>query len=402
VVDESSMLDVHLARALTDALTPAHRLLLVGDADQLPSVGPGNVLRDVMAVAGQPGSSIALVRLHEVFRQGEGSSIVSNAYRILMGERPQADPPGGQGEFYVVATRDPDRVHEKVVRMATERIPEVYGLDPVADVQVLCPMHKGRAGTEAFNHSLQAHHGAGRTALEYRGGGRAGALRRFMVGDRVMQTRNDYQKGVYNGDVGTVLRIDAEQDAIDVRIDDKTHHYEGKELMALRLAYAVSIHKSQGSEFPAVIVPLLSEHHVMLRRNLLYTAVTRARNLCIIVGDPRAIDRAVRQVDAARRHTGLAGRLRDALVDPQLLVVRHDADDDDPSAWSAWSDASGESGESGESDAPGAGDGRGPSHEADHGSEGAVDLGSDPDEPWADDPLPDLDVDELMEAEPPD
>jgi exodeoxyribonuclease V alpha subunit len=319
VVDESSMLDIHLAQALLDALVPAHRLLLVGDADQLPSVGPGNVLRDVMAAAEDPTSAIALVRLQEVFRQGEGSTIVTNAHRILHGERPLADPPGSRGEFYVVSAPDPERAHDLVVRMATERIPEAYGLDAVHDVQVLCPMHKGRAGTEAFNVTLQAHHGAGRPSLEYRGGGRA-VLRRFVVGDRVMQTRNDYQKGVYNGDVGTVLALDAEEDAVDVVIDGGKHRYVGKELMALRLAYAVSIHKSQGSEFPAVIVPLLAEHHVMLRRNLLYTAVTRARSLCVLVGDPRAIDRAVRQVDAARRHTGLCGRLLQALADPELLA----------------------------------------------------------------------------------
>ncbi|MCA9711542.1 MAG: ATP-dependent RecD-like DNA helicase, partial [Myxococcales bacterium] len=329
VVDESSMLDIHLAQALTDALTPAHRLLLVGDADQLPSVGPGNVLRDVMEAARDPGSPIALVRLHEVFRQGEGSSIVTNAHRILAGERPEADPPGPGGEFYVVATQDPERVHEKVVTMATERIPEAYGFDAVTEVQVLCPMHKGRAGTEAFNQALQAHHGAGRPALEYRAGGRG--VRRFCVGDRVMQTRNDYQKGVYNGDVGTVLALDPEQDAVEVQIDGVRHRYEGKELLALKLAYAVSIHKSQGSEFPAVIVPLLTEHHVMLRRNLLYTAVTRARSLCVLVGDPRAIERAVRQVDAARRHTGLAGRLGAALADPQLwAALDEDADGGPP------------------------------------------------------------------------
>lgn len=322
VVDESSMLDVHLAQALFDALVPEHRLLLVGDADQLPSVGPGNVLRDVMAAAEDRTSAIALVRLREVFRQGEGSTIVTNAHRVLHGERPLADPSGSRGEFYVVSAPEPERVHELVVRMATERIPEVYGLDPVNDVQVLCPMHKGRAGTEALNVTLQAHHaargGAGRPALEYRGGGRT-TLRRFMVGDRVMQTKNDYQKGVYNGDVGIVLALDPEEDAIDVSIDGTKQRYVGKELLALRLAYAVSIHKSQGSEFPAVIIPLLTEHHVMLRRNLLYTAITRARSLCVLVGDPRAIDRAVRQVDAARRHTGLQGRLLAALADPDLL-----------------------------------------------------------------------------------
>jgi exodeoxyribonuclease V alpha subunit len=337
VVDESSMLDIRLAQALFDALVPEHRLLLVGDADQLPSVGPGNVLRDVMAAAEDPTSAIGLVRLSEVFRQGEGSSIVTNAHRILHGERPQADPAGGRGEFYVVHAREPERVHDLVVRMATERMPEAYGLDPVHDVQVLCPMHKGRAGTEALNATLQAHHsagsGAGRPPLEYRAGGRV--LRRFVVGDRVMQTKNDYQKGIYNGDVGIVLAVDPQEEAIDVVIDGVKHRYVGKEMLTLQLAYAVSIHKSQGSEFPAVIVPLLAEHHVMLRRNLLYTAITRARSLCVLVGDPRAIDRAVRMVDAARRHTGLGGRLLEALADPDLLEREGPAQgpDEAPEAW---------------------------------------------------------------------
>jgi len=330
VVDESSMLDIRLAQALFDALVPEHRLLLVGDADQLPSVGPGNVLRDVMAAAEDPTSAIGLVRLSEVFRQGEGSSIVTNAHRILHGERPQADPTGGRGEFYVVHAREPERVHDLVVRMATERMPEAYGLDPVHDVQVLCPMHKGRAGTEALNTTLQAHHAArsGGSSLEYRAGGRV--LRRFVVGDRVMQTKNDYQKGVYNGDVGLVTALDLEEEAIDVVIDGAKLHYVGKEMLALQLAYAVSIHKSQGSEFPAVIVPLLAEHHVMLRRNLLYTAITRARSLCVLVGDPRAIDRAVRMVDAARRHTGLSGRLLEALADPELLEREGPAEGPEP------------------------------------------------------------------------
>lgn len=320
VIDESSMLDIQLARALVGALTPEHRLLLVGDADQLPSVGPGNVLRDVMTAAserGAVGSRIGLVRLTEIFRQSEGSSIVENAHRILAGERPQADPRGGDGEFFVVAARDAEHAHDLVLRMATERIPAAYGLDGLSDVQVLCPMHKGRAGTEAFNQALQAFHTAGAPEVEYGGAGR-GVLRRFRVGDRVMQTRNDYDKGVYNGDVGIVRAVDPEESECVVEIDGARVKYAGKEMMALQLAYAVTIHKSQGSEFPAVIVPLLAEHHVMLRRNLLYTAVTRARSLCVIVGDPRAIDRAVRKSDAARRHTGLAARLRSALAEPWI------------------------------------------------------------------------------------
>lgn len=314
VVDEASMLDVNLADALLSALTPEHRLLIVGDADQLPSVGPGNVLRDIMAAASD-GGPIGLVRLTEIFRQAEGSSIVANAHRILHGERPVADEAGAGGEFFVVAARDRQRVHDLVVKMAVERIPEAYGLDGRLDVQVLCPMHKGPVGTEAFNRSLQDLHTAGQPEVEYRAGGKT-VLRRFRKGDRVMQMRNDYDKGVYNGDVGEVRAVDKEELEIIVEVDGQTVRYSGRELMALQLAYAVSIHKSQGSEFPAVIVPLVPEHHVMLRRNLLYTAVTRARRLCVVAGDPRAIDRAVRMDDAGQRHTGLAKRLREALLSP--------------------------------------------------------------------------------------
>jgi exodeoxyribonuclease V alpha subunit len=244
-----------------------------------------------------------------VFRQAEGSSIVANAHRILAGKMPVADPPAGDdgepGQFFVVPARSPDHAHELIVRMATERIPEAYGLDGGTEVQVLTPMHKGRGGTEALNRALQECHTAGAKEIELR----SGALRRFRVGDRVMQTRNDYDKGVFNGDVGAVVSIDTEEGELTVDMDGQRVTYQGKEMAALQLAYAVSIHKSQGSEFPAVIVSVLPEHHVMLRRNLIYTAVTRAKRLCVIVGDPRSIERAVRRVDSGRRHTGLTRRI---------------------------------------------------------------------------------------------
>jgi exodeoxyribonuclease V alpha subunit len=312
VVDESSMLDIQLAQALLDAITPEHRLLLVGDADQLPSVGPGNVLHDVMQAASAPDSPIALVRLVEVFRQARGSTIVDNAHRILHGERPVADAAGQGGEFFVVPAKSSEHAHELVVKLATERIPSAYGLDGRIDIQVLTPMHKGRGGTEALNEALQARHTAGAPEIEV-AGARGQVLRRFRVGDRVMQMKNDYGKNVFNGDVGVVASVDAETSELCVDMDGARVVYTGHEALALGLAYAVSIHKSQGSEFPAVVVTLLPEHHVMLRRNLLYTAVTRARRLCVVVGDPRAIEQAVRRTDGTRRHTGLARRLRDAL-----------------------------------------------------------------------------------------
>jgi len=312
VVDEASMLDVALGSALFGALTSTHRLLIVGDGDQLPSVGPGNVLSDIVAAAERPGSPLHHVRLSQVFRQAHGSTIVENAHRILNGEGLRADAPGSPGEFFVVHAKGTDHAHELCVRLATERIPEVYGLDGAHDVQLLCPMHKGRAGTEALNEALQDRHTAGAPELTIEGG-RGVRLRRFRVGDRVMQTKNDYTKGVFNGDVGRVVSVDPSTSSLVVEIDGGRVTYAGHEALALSLAYAVSIHKSQGSEFPAVIVTLLPEHHVMLRRNLLYTAITRARQLCVVVGDARSIDQAIARTDGARRHTGLARRLAEAL-----------------------------------------------------------------------------------------
>jgi exodeoxyribonuclease V alpha subunit len=312
VVDEASMVDVVLGASLFAALGPGHRLVVVGDADQLPSVGPGNVLSDLVDAASRPGSPLGHVRLTEVFRQGRGSTIVENAHRILHGEALVPDAPQSKGEFFVVHARDAEHAHELCVRLSTQRMPEAYGLDPIADVQLLCPMHKGPAGTEALNDALQVQLCGDRPqwTLESSRGQR---MRRFHVGDRVMQTKNDYGKGVFNGDIGRVKAVVPEASSVVVDMDGTPVTYTGPEALALNLAYAVSIHKSQGSEFPAVIVTLLPEHHVMLRRNLLYTAVTRARRLCVVVGAPRAIQTAIARTDGARRHTGLARRLAEAL-----------------------------------------------------------------------------------------
>lgn len=314
VIDESSMLDLELAESLITALTPQNRLLLVGDADQLPSVGPGNVLRDLIRAAETPGPDggpgpIPVVRLDTIFRQQEGSTIVSNAHRVLHGQplAPDDASRGAEGEFFVLRAGDAERTHDKIVEMAADRIPAAYGFDRVSEIQVLCPMHKGRAGTEAFNRTLQQRYTGDNEGLDMLGP-KGPDTRTFRLGDRVMQIRNDYERGVFNGDIGVVQRINAGAGRLSVDFDGSMASYERKDLGALRLAYAISIHKSQGSEFPAVLIPLLSEHHVMLRRNLLYTAITRARRLCVLVGDPRAIERAIRRADAARRWTGLAER----------------------------------------------------------------------------------------------
>lgn len=317
VIDECSMLDTMIAASLFAALTPAHRVLLVGDADQLPSVGAGNVLQDIMHAAAHPDTAMHLVRLAQVFRQAEGSSIIANAHRILAGDELRPDPSGERGQFFVVPARDADHAHALIVKMATERIPAAYGLDH-DDIQVLCPMHKGRAGTEALNRTLQDFHTQGHTELRLRS---ASGYRVFRVGDRVMQTRNDYDKGVFNGDVGTVAVVRPDEEEVAVDFDGVRTRFTGKDVRSLQLAYAVSIHKSQGSEFEAVLIAMLAEHHVMLQRNLLYTAVTRAKQLCVLVGDPRAIRRAVLRVDAGRRYTALGRRLVEAMTEPLPVEV---------------------------------------------------------------------------------
>jgi exodeoxyribonuclease V alpha subunit len=301
IVDEVSMLDLELADALFAALSIEHRILLVGDVEQLPSVGPGNVLSDVIDAA-QVGLNVAVVRLREIFRQASGSSITSNAHRMLRGETIVSDDPerGNEGQFYIVPAATAEKTHHKVVHLAVGRIPVAYGLDPVHQVQILCSTHHGPAGTEAFNSRLQLSHGGRDADSFWAAGGR-----RFCEGDRVMQMRNDYDRNVFNGDIGTVVGLD--ESTLTVDYDGAHKLYKRYDVRALRLAYAMTIHKSQGGEFPAVIVPVLRESR-MLNRNLLYTAITRAKTLCILVGHRDAIERAVQTV-STRRWTRLTHRL---------------------------------------------------------------------------------------------
>lgn len=300
VVDEASMLDVGLARGLLAAVRPGATLVLVGDVDQLPSVGPGQVLRDVIASARVP-----VARLTEVFRQAEGSGIVKNAYRILAGELPiGAKQP--TGDFFIVNTDEPEHASDLVVRLCRERIPTVFALDPLREVQVLSPMHRGGGGTEALNRALQA-------ALNPTGAPVEAGGRRFRVGDKVMQVRNDYEREVFNGDVGIIVSARRDEDdeaTVEVDFDGRRVRYESEALAELQLAYAISVHKSQGSEYPAVVLLLLPQHHLLLQRNLIYTAVTRGKRLVVLVGAERAIRRAVELAGAAERHTGLRARLQ--------------------------------------------------------------------------------------------
>ncbi len=294
IVDEASMVDVTLMRHLVAAVPPHARLVLVGDVDQLPSVGPGQVLRDVI-----DSGRVPVARLTRIYRQAEGSGIVDAANRILRGTQPKLARGSPTGDFHFVSAEQPGKCADLILKLVTERIPARFGLDPVRDVQVLCPIYKGEAGVDRLNLRLQA-------ALN---GEREGPLR---VGDKVMQLRNDYSKEVYNGDLGIVTEVDREARRVRVDFDGVAVVYEAKDLGDLALAYACSIHKSQGSEYPAVVIALLSQHYVMLNRNLLYTALTRGKRLAVVVGSMPALAQAVRTATAAARQSLLAQRLRDA------------------------------------------------------------------------------------------
>lgn len=298
ILDEASMIDVSLAAALIDALPPDCRLVIVGDADQLPSVGPGAFLRDVIASGVVP-----TVRLTEIFRQASESRIVQNAHRILRGQLPetaQAEDVGA--DFFVIPKRDPEEAAEVVRELVETRIPRRFGLDPIRDIQVLTPMHKGPAGTIALNALLQSRLNATGASLTVRD-------QVYRVGDKVMQTRNDYERDVYNGDVGAIVTLDPRAKVAVVSFDDRLVQYDEAAIDQLVLAYATSIHKSQGSEYPAVVIPMLTAHFVMLNQNLLYTAVTRARRLCVLVSDTRALRLALSDERRDVRRTSLAERL---------------------------------------------------------------------------------------------
>ena len=300
VVDEASMLDIRLAADLMSAIASGTRLVLVGDVDQLPSVGPGSVLADVINSAMVP-----TVRLTEIFRQAARSLIVTNAHRINGGEMPEFGVPvaaGGNDErdFFFLEEKEASRAAEVVRDLVVSRLPRKYGLSP-SQIQVLVPMHRGDLGAARINQLLQDGLTAG--APELRRGERL-----FRVGDRVMQIRNDYDKDVYNGDIGHIVAILA--DELRASFEGREVVYEDDELDQLTLAYAVTVHKSQGSEYPAVVVPIHTQHFVMLQRNLLYTAVTRGKQLVVLVGTRKALSIAVRNGQAGLRNTRLAERLR--------------------------------------------------------------------------------------------
>ncbi|MER7957685.1 ATP-dependent RecD-like DNA helicase [Streptomyces sp. NPDC096030] len=306
VVDEASMLDLLLANKLVKAVAPGAHLLLVGDVDQLPSVGAGEVLGDLLA----PGSPVPAVRLTRIFRQAQQSGVVTNAHRVNAGLPPVTT---GLPDFFLFAEDETEDAARVAVEVAARRIPAKFGLDPRRDVQVLAPMHRGPAGAGVLNGLLQQAITPARPDLpEKRFGGRV-----FRVGDKVTQIRNNYDKGangVFNGTVGVVTSLDTVEQRLTVRTDeDEEVAYDFDELDELAHAYAVTIHRSQGSEYPAVVIPVTTSAWMMLQRNLLYTAVTRAKKLVVLVGSRKAIAQAVRTVSAGRRFTALAHRLSAAV-----------------------------------------------------------------------------------------
>ncbi|MFN2348799.1 MAG: ATP-dependent RecD-like DNA helicase [Thioalkalivibrio sp.] len=295
VVDEASMVDVRLMQALVRAIPDQAALLIVGDIDQLPSVGPGQVLADVIQ-----SQAIPVVRLTEVFRQAAQSRIITNAHRINQGQVPDLNRPQEATDFYFVPAEDPEAAVPRILEVVTRRIPQRFGLDPIQDIQVLCPMNRGGVGARSLNAELQQ---ALNPAEPGQGVERFGA--RFAAGDKVMQIQNDYEKEVYNGDMGRVEALDLEEQELSVCFEGRSVVYGFGELDGLVPGYAVTIHKSQGSEYPAVVIPMLTQHYPMLLRNLLYTGVTRGRRLVVLVGQPKAVAMAVRNASSRKRWTRL-------------------------------------------------------------------------------------------------
>jgi exodeoxyribonuclease V alpha subunit len=297
VVDEASMLDIQLAYSLLAAVPKTMSLVLVGDCNQLPSVGPGNVLADVLASGRVPTTALT-----QIFRQQRGSDIVRVAHGILQDEVPVS---GGDGsDFYFVEARNAAHARLLIRELVMQRIPRRFGLDPQRDVQVLCPMYRGEVGADTLNRDLQDLLNPGQIEVE-----RSGKV--YRTGDKVMQIRNDYDREVWNGDVGRITHIDSGAAKAFVRFPEREQEYRFEDLGDLVPAYAISVHRSQGSEYPAVVLPITTDHFLMLRRSLLYTAITRGKQLVVVVGSRKALEQAVHNADDGHRYSGLRERLRD-------------------------------------------------------------------------------------------
>lgn len=305
VVDESSMVDVPLMQALLRAIPDHAALLIVGDIDQLPSVGPGQVLADIIA-----SDAVPVVRLTEVFRQAAQSRIITSAHRINHGSIPDLSKPEGASDFYFVQVGDPESAVPRIIELVKTRIPQRFGCDPIRDIQVLCPMNRGGAGARSLNIELQAAlNPAGERKVERFGW-------TFAPGDKVMQIENDYDKEVYNGDIGYISDVDPDVGELTASFDGRAVTYGFGELDTLVPAYAATIHKSQGSEYAAVVIPVMTQHYAMLRRNLLYTGVTRGKRLVVLVGQKKAVAIAVHNVSGRRRWS----KLKEWLDDPSTAA----------------------------------------------------------------------------------
>jgi exodeoxyribonuclease V alpha subunit len=304
------MVDAQLFVSILRALPHTCRLILVGDVNQLPSVGPGNVLGDLIN-----SGKVPCAVLTHIFRQAQESFIVVNAHRINEGKFPRQHPcQPPEADFYWIPQEDPVKVQRLILDSVCERIPERYGLDPMRDIQVLTPMHKGDVGTQALNSALQAR-------LNPPGPGVRELKRKFATfreGDRVIQLKNNYDKEVFNGDLGWIIEADTESHELMVEFDGNHVHFESSDLDELGLAYAVSVHKSQGSEYPAVVMPIVTQHYLLLQRNLLYTGLTRARELAVLIGSDRAFRIGLNNATSGNRNTHLAYRLRAIFAENRL------------------------------------------------------------------------------------
>ncbi len=300
IIDEASMIDTILMHHLLKAIPPGATFILVGDVNQLPSVGAGSVLKDIIE-----SDMIKVVELNEIFRQAKESLIIVNAHRINNGLLPLFKSSEQKlDDFYFIEQEDPEEVLKIILEINRERIPRRFGYDPVNDIQVLTPMHKGVVGAGNLNVELQKTLNPGESGV-IRGGWE------FRVNDKVMQVKNNYDKEVFNGDIGRIFRIDAENQEMIISFDEREVPYDYSELDEIVLAYAVSVHKAQGSEYPVVIIPILTQHYILLQRNLVYTAVTRGRNLVVIVGTMKALAIGVKNDKTQKRYTYLKYRLRE-------------------------------------------------------------------------------------------
>jgi len=296
VIDEVSMLDTFLALFVLRAIEPGTHLLLVGDSDQLPSVQAGNVLADLIN-----SNKFPVIKLNTIFRQAQQSAIIRNAHKIREGEFPEL--PKHPTDFYFFSTETPEEALETVVDLVTKRIPKEFKFNPLSDIQVMAPLYKTAAGVNAINQRIQAV----LNPASYKKNEVKYGMQILREGDRIMQLKNDYDKEVYNGDIGSIIGVEVGKNTI-VTVafsDSRSVTFQDEEIKELTLAYAVSVHKSQGSEFPVVVMPVLTSHYIMLQRNLLYTGVTRAKKLVILVGQKRAIFIALKNDKPQKRYSGL-------------------------------------------------------------------------------------------------